>query len=127
MDRVEPRAGNIGRGSVIYLDGWCFHSERRISRLEVAFGGRTYPTTAFPFARADIACELGDPGARDSGFCAMIPLDSGFEPGVHEIALHATLAGGEVCIEPSGTVTVEPNPPILKSGLPAKLETPDPT
>lgn len=117
MERIEPRSVVIGRGSLLYLEGWCFHPERRIRRLEVVVGDRFHAVTAFPFARPEIALELGEPWARGGGFCAIVPFDQGWEPGQHEILLRARLAGGDVCLERCGSVEVLPRRPANELAL----------
>lgn len=110
VERIEPTTVPAGRGCVLYLEGWCFHPERRIVRLDVVLGSRSDPVTAFPYARPDVVDALREPRARYSGFCTIVPVDGAMQPGEHEISLRATLEGGGVCLRQCGSITVEDEP-----------------
>lgn len=106
VDRVEPRRISVGRGSLVYVDGWCFHPRKRVVDVAIAVAGSFGRAVAYPFARADVTGELG-PRAIDSGFCAWVELTPDTPPGEHPVELRATLANGTVESLHCGTLVVE--------------------
>ena len=110
VERIEPTSVVAGRGSLLYLEGWCFHPGGRIARLEVVVDSRSHRATAFPYARPDVVDALREPRALYSGFCSIVPVDGSMQPGEHAIYLRATLKGGGVCLQECGSITVEHEP-----------------
>ena len=115
IERIEPEPVVVGRGSVVYVEGSCFHLEAPLRTLELLLGGRRHAVTAFPFARGDLAQEYGS-RALESGFCAIVPVASGEPTGDRALELRATLADGRVSVHdcgPVGVVAAAPAPPVL--------------
>ena len=114
IERIEPEPVVVGRGSVFYVEGSCFHLEAPLRTLELLLGGRRHAVTAFPFARGDLAQEYGS-RALESGFCAIVPVASGEATGDRALELRATLADGRVSVHdcgPVGVVAAAPAPPV---------------
>ena len=107
VERIEPTSVVVGRGSLLYLGGWCFHPEHRITRLEVVVGSRSHRPTTFPYARPDVVDALREPRALYSGFCSIVPVDGSMRPGEHAVYVRATLTGGGVCLRQCGSIAVE--------------------
>jgi glycosyltransferase involved in cell wall biosynthesis len=111
VERIEPTTVPTGRGALLYLEGWCFHPERRIARLEAVVGSHAHRATAFPYSRPDVADALREDRALYSGFCSIVPVVRSIGPGEHQISLRVTLEGGDVSLIPCGSFTVESEPP----------------
>ncbi len=89
----------VGRGNLLTLYGWCFHTRRPIRRLELLVDGEAQPLIAHGMPRPDVLHELTGSAvapelAYRSGFWGLITLREVSEPREVEIRLHAKLAGG---------------------------------
>jgi glycosyltransferase involved in cell wall biosynthesis len=95
LETDVPDVVRVGRGSVLYLAGWCFHNTQRIRHLEVAICGRLYPVLAHSILRPDVWQQMNetDPLGHSlkSGFWALLPLLPETRTGPLIISLRATL------------------------------------
>ncbi|HEX5194874.1 MAG TPA: glycosyltransferase [Solirubrobacteraceae bacterium] len=123
----------VGRGSALFVCGWCFCAEAAIESLAFVVDGgeqsvaahsmpRLDPFRALhpsldPYATADVVSDpdsAEDPGLRSyrSGFWGLVRVTPR-PPGQLAIGLRARLAGGGVAQAPVGTVAiVAPEPPL---------------
>jgi len=86
----------IGRGTAVFVCGWCFCPQARIAALDLVVAGERQPVMAHGMPRLDPYLELEDPGSYRSGFwgiarVAGVPVGSELE-----LALEATLQDGAV-------------------------------
>ncbi|MEK6252707.1 MAG: glycosyltransferase [Actinomycetota bacterium] len=108
-----PREIAVGRGNLLTLYGWCFHSQRPIRRLEVLLDGEAQPLIAHGMPRPDVLHRLigssGEPtNAYRSGFWGLITLREISEPRDIEIHLRASLAGADAVSRSVGRVRLLP-------------------
>jgi glycosyltransferase involved in cell wall biosynthesis len=114
--RIEselPREIAVGRGNVLTLYGWCFHSRKPIRRLEVLLDGEAQPLIAHGMPRPDVlhllAQSTGGPDhAYRSGFWGLLSLDEIAEPREVEIRLRARLDGGDTVSKQAGGMRLLP-------------------
>jgi glycosyltransferase involved in cell wall biosynthesis len=125
LETDVPDVVRVGRGSVLYIAGWCFHNSQRIRRLEVAVCGRRYPVLAHSILRPDVWQQMNETDplghSLQSGFWTLLPLLPETRTGPLTISLRATLrdqsteqrvlAQTSIAAEPeSGLRTGEPQP-----------------
>jgi glycosyltransferase involved in cell wall biosynthesis len=122
--RIEselPREVAVGRGNMLLLHGWCFHTRRPIRHLELLLDGEAQPLaygTPRPDVARDHAESIDDRGdAYHSGFLGLLTLREVTESREVEIRLAASLAGGGVASTRVGEVRLEPGERRTWAGL----------
>lgn len=96
LDSKVPRALIVGKGSALYVSGWCFHERHRIERLHLSLNGVAHPLKTFGMARRDVweqEFPETDPLGHSyrSGFWTIIPVAEIDEPITATLTLQATL------------------------------------
>lgn len=107
----------VGWGNVLYVQGWCYHTEERIQGLTVIFDGIAHPVRNFGLARLDVfRVQFGIADTRghslNSGFWVMIPLRAEESRRTADLMLRAVLTDGSVCEVDGGRVCLEPALPV---------------
>lgn len=105
---------HVGKGNVLYVQGWCYHTEEHIRSLTVIFDGAAHPVRNFGLARLDVfRAQFGIADMRghslNSGFWVMIPLQAEVARRTAGLKLSAVLADGTVCEVDGGQVRLEPD------------------
>jgi glycosyltransferase involved in cell wall biosynthesis/predicted nucleic acid-binding Zn-ribbon protein len=113
LDTALPEHLVVGKGNVLFLDGWCYHSRQRIRQLRVLVDGRPYPIHNHSMARPDVLrsqMPRGDNATNSlmSGFWAALPLESIDASHQVSLVMQATLRNWKVCAAPIGTLTLSP-------------------
>jgi hypothetical protein len=99
IDGGLPPELYVGAGNALFIHGSCFHSERRITGLEIRSDGRAWPVHAHSMPRSDVL-RRRDPRADRhghayrSGFWAIVPIEPVGEARELELELIANLSGG---------------------------------
>lgn len=113
LDSHVPEALVVGKGSALYLSGWCYHVRNKISGLEISVGGVPHPVKAFRMGKRDVwethYPDL-DPDGRSfcSGFWAILPLPEIKQEVEAELTLRATLADGAVRTKKLASIVLKP-------------------
>ncbi|MEK6250804.1 MAG: glycosyltransferase [Actinomycetota bacterium] len=146
LDRRLPRAIQVGRATVVFCAGTCFHRKRRVAELAITMNGARHRPIAQRMPRLDRFRELHpalsperaasvkrdpespqDPELRSyrSGFWATFPIEPQERRGELELAVEARLADGTTERAPLGTIAVveRPEPPSYE-GLQGAVEQP---
>ena len=108
-----PAELEVGRGNVLAVYGWCFHSRHRIRRLDMLLDGVPQPLIAYGMPRPDVLHELTDaPRAPElvyrSGFWGLLRLPAVSAAREAEISLRAKLDRGETAIRRAGSLRLAP-------------------
>ncbi|MBI1761772.1 MAG: methyltransferase domain-containing protein [Acidobacteria bacterium] len=111
-----PRNLVTGKGTELYLSGWCFHLKHQLSKLEILINETAYPATVFGAARADVKehyyPKLDMQGySYNSGFWATIPISEPPQPETVELSLQVTLSNGAKLKKKITDITVSPSGP----------------
>lgn len=104
----------VGRGNALFISGWCFHRERRISDLAVRANGADFRVLTHSMPRADVHAAYdarSDPHGHRyrSGFWAILPFAAANGTGSAELELVATLASGQVSSRIIGEIELAPS------------------
>ncbi len=145
LDVELPAEIEVGRGTALFVCGWCYHPRARVRRLWFALNGRRQPVAAARMPRLDPFAELHpgmdpydaarlvqdpasgeDPGLRSyrSGFWGLVRIEPGERrAGALSIALDAELDDGATAHARLGTVAIAgtgtdplPRPPRAPPG-----------
>lgn len=103
----------IGKGTALYLRGWCFHPAQKIRHLNLLVNGAPQPVTTQKIWRPELRSQLTlaeDPHrhAGYSGFSTLVSLRE--ETRLVDIAIQAQLRDGRVVEAPLATCQVETLP-----------------
>lgn len=103
----------VGRGNILYLEGWCYHPVHRVSRLAIVADGIAHNVPNHHIAHPDIgrgeAPRIDIMGfSRTSGFVAFIPLPPVETKRTLPLALRAYLSNGDIREAAVGDVVVAP-------------------
>lgn len=112
LDTLLPEELVVGRGNALYLSGWCFHTTKKISRLEVILNGMSHRVKAFRLARRDVMdahFPRLDPKGRSyrSGFWTILLIPQIEETIDASLQLKASFADGSAHVEQLGKVTLK--------------------
>lgn len=104
----------VGKGSVLYLSGWCYHPRRPIKRLSVLVDGAAHPVINHSMGDVDVlmrqAPDKDSTGnSLTSGFWTALPFVA-FDGEVRsvELSLEAVLDNDETCVADLGELSVLP-------------------
>jgi glycosyltransferase involved in cell wall biosynthesis len=121
----------VGRGNLLYLSGWCFHTVKRIKQLSVVVDGvpskvfnQSLPEPEAAGAQSQLSDHTGN--SLISGFWTTVPFEKVDAPREAQLSLRATLKDGRVEEAQVGTLELLPSEPLEQSlGLmPKKAEAP---
>jgi len=131
--------------TAIFVIGSCFHRREAVRRLELVAGAAEVPATATAMPRRDLFRALhpllgtkeavgadADPASEDdpnlrsyrSGFWATVPIAMPGAGGEVEVAVRATLAGGETAVVALGTIVAAGAEPSAGNGAPPQAGAP---
>ena len=111
---IDPLPSRIrtGRGTALYLKGWCYPTRGRIRFLDLYLGDRRIPVTDHSQPRPDVgqAEAARDPEGRSfsSGFEALIDIPPASAAMVLDLRLRLVTDRGDVCEQALGRLTLEP-------------------
>lgn len=113
LDMRIPDKLVVGKGTAIYVAGWCYHPLHKIKKLRLVAGGVGHAMKAFDMGRRDILASHFpdlDPNGHSfrSGFWSILPFSVVDTVTQLEIHVEATLNNGEVVLEKIAAVTLEP-------------------
>jgi hypothetical protein len=102
FDHQLPSFLEVGRGTAVFVCGWCFSPEASIRSLQLVVDGKPQPLTAHGMPRSDVfdvfhpALEQDDPRFRSfrSGFWGVASIRPGDHRGECVLQLRAELEGG---------------------------------
>jgi len=103
----------VGRGNVLYLSGWCFHTRAALRRLSLSVDGRSYRISDHGLPRPDVVHETtaaGYPSAYSatSGFRVQIPFAEITAPQEVELRLQGSTQDGMSFDLPAGPLRLHP-------------------
>jgi hypothetical protein len=112
LDNPLPEELRIGKGNVLFISGWCFHTTRSVRKLEIIIGNRVHPVKIIRRARRDILDQhfpALDPNGNSyqSGFWITIAWPQLNETFKASFQLKATFSDRSEMIETIGTVTLK--------------------
>lgn len=91
LESKIPKTVTTGRGTVMVLTGWCFHTSQEISRLDILTGTFEHKVLQSKLIRHDVGRHHPEyKFSSRSGFLALIPISSDIA-GETELTLQATL------------------------------------
>ena len=108
----EPAAGAMVERGLFTVSGWALFPGVATARVEIRLGDRPLGLAQMGIARADVAAELGEPGAAVAGFSLSCDLTSwpGPDGEIEVRALATSLAGERLELGPA-PIEVVPAPP----------------
>jgi GT2 family glycosyltransferase len=110
LDFPLPRSVAPGRGSALFVCGWCVSRAAPVRALELLLNGEAFPVSAHGMPRGDVLDALSPdapPGSLMSGFWGILPIASSAAGGELEVELRARLANGEVTVTELAHIAVE--------------------
>ncbi len=113
IDTRIPEDITVGKGSALYISGWCYHAEQRIRSVHILVAGNKHPVKASRMAREDVLDDqFPDPdrlgNSYRSGFWTILSLPEIGEPVEAPLALQVTLADGSICQEELTVLKLRP-------------------
>jgi glycosyltransferase involved in cell wall biosynthesis len=104
----------VGMGNALFVSGWCFHRERRITEVAIRTNGAHFRVLTHSMPRADVLAAYdtrSDPHGHRyrSGFWAILPFGAANGTGSAELELVATLANGDVSSRTIGEIELAPS------------------
>jgi hypothetical protein len=113
LDRALPDHADVGRGSVLYLTGRCYHPIRSLRALWASLDGAEHRVWNHSATRADVpspdpAVDDATPNSLVSGFWAALPVPA--DPGPRRVRLRfrAELDDGELREIEVGSLEIRP-------------------
>jgi glycosyltransferase involved in cell wall biosynthesis len=79
LDAPLPGEVAVGRGTALFVCGWCFHHNAEIRALSFVVDGELQPVMAHGMPRLDPFVELDEPRSYRSGFWGMVRICAGSE------------------------------------------------
>ncbi|HKV39821.1 MAG TPA: glycosyltransferase, partial [Blastocatellia bacterium] len=103
----------VGRGTAIYLSGWCYHPTWEIRKLQAGLNGHLYPMKAAGIAMPGVTETSSpdqDPNLHSyrSGFWTILPLPSVEQTTRIEVEINAILSNGETHSQVIATSALAP-------------------
>lgn len=113
LDTALPEELRVGKGNALFISGWCFHTTRKIKKLEIIIGNKVHPVKITRWARRDILDKnfsTVDPNGNSyqSGFWTTVVWYHLNETIKTDFQLKATLNDGSECTQTIGTITLKP-------------------
>jgi glycosyltransferase involved in cell wall biosynthesis len=111
IDTKIPDPIIVGKGSALYVSGFCYHFEQKIKNLELLVDGQAQPVKAFNMPRHNEPDDqFPDPEGNSyrSGFWAILTFPEIAQPSQVPLALQATLGKGMMCREELVTLKLNP-------------------
>src|SRR5436305_3544311 len=100
LESELPGELDVGRGTAVFVCGWCFCPQARIRSLSLLVAGEPQPVMAHGMPRLDPYQSLQEPRSYRSGFWGIAQVTSARPSDQLELGLQAELDGG-------GTATAE--------------------
>ncbi|HMG34084.1 MAG TPA: glycosyltransferase [Blastocatellia bacterium] len=124
LDHPLPSSISIGRGNSLFISGWCYHSTKTITDLELRVDEHDQPLKALRMSRADLWAAHGpsiDPLGKSytSGFWGFASVPAGVEQTHVALQLKATLDDRTELIETLARIPVEPESKDQECGFDA--------
>jgi len=109
LDAPLPESLKVGKANALFISGWCFHTTRKIDRLEVIIEGNVHPVKTMRQARRDILDIFSsaiDPNGHSyrSGFWTIMKMPRLDQNAKVTLKLRATLRDGRECLETMGAI-----------------------
>jgi glycosyltransferase involved in cell wall biosynthesis len=124
LDFPLPRTLAPGRGSALFVCGWCVSPGAPVRELELVLDGEAFPVSARGMPRGDVLETLSPnapPGSLMSGFWGIVSVALGVHGPELVLRLRAQLADGRVALTELGRIGVE------EQVSPLELEPPEPS
>jgi len=128
LDAALPSVLTIGKGTVLPIEGWCFHPEQPLRRLELLINGHAQPVQTHGIFRPDRAEQFSGTAierkqAGFSGFWTLAEVTAQMETGVATIGLRAELRDGRVAEAELGQIEFRAALPFQPYALPLRTRT----
>ena len=112
LDTFLPEEVIVGKGNALYIAGWCFHTVKKIKRLEIIINDSAQPVKVLRSGRRDVMdiyFPYLDPKGLSyrSGFWTILELPRIKETVKADIQLKAVLKDGSTCVEKIGTIILK--------------------
>jgi SAM-dependent methyltransferase/glycosyltransferase involved in cell wall biosynthesis len=106
----------VGRGNLLYLSGWCFHTQKRIKQLSVMVDGVARQVFNHSLAEEEAFKEHSQPfdhagNSLSSGFWTTIPFEEVDAPREVKLSLHAVLEDEKEAEAGLGSLRLLPSEP----------------
>ena len=132
VDYPLPSQVAVGKGTVLFVCGWCFAREQRITSAALVLGGEAQPVAYHSMPRVDVfeafhpepdAASRDDPKFHSyrSGFWGFVRIPACSEPRCAELVLEVRLGDGVTQRASLAEITLQPQP-----DAPFVLESPAP-
>ncbi len=129
LESAIPRVIPVGRGTALFVHGWCFHPLQPVRSLALVAGGEEHRLDAQSMPRADVF-RRADPAAAErayrSGFWGLLPLAAPAREGEPvAVELVARLADGSTervtLAEPTLTTRASDTTPAQAGAAPSAV------
>lgn len=102
-----------GKGNLLYVQGWCYHTTKGIRRLFIHIGGASHEVRNFRDLRLDAFNAQYNKveftgNSLLSGYWAIVQLPKVASRTDAAIVLRAELEDGEACLRQAGSIAIEP-------------------
>jgi Glycosyl transferase family 2 len=132
VDYPLPSRVAVGKGTALFVSGWCFAREQRITSAVLKLAGEAQPVAYHSIPRVDVfeafhpkpdAASRDDPHFHSyrSGFWGFVRIPPCSEPKRHELVLEVRLRDGVAESASLAEITLEP-----KTEAPLALDAPAP-
>jgi glycosyltransferase involved in cell wall biosynthesis len=110
LDFPLPRTVAPGRGTAVFVCGWCVSHAAPVRALELLVNGEAFPLSARGMPRGDVLDALSPdapPGSLMSGFWGILPIASPVQGADLHVLLRAELENGETATMELASMAVE--------------------
>src|SRR5438105_12779591 len=108
VENELPGELKVGRGTALFVCGWCFSPQHRIAGLSFVLGSERQPVMAHGMPRLDPLRALSEPNAYRSGFWGIVCVGPQPSPGEVGLSLHAELEHGGEAVCELATIPIVP-------------------
>ncbi|MBI5640864.1 MAG: glycosyltransferase [Nitrospirae bacterium] len=117
----------VGKGNVLHLSGWCYHTTLNIKRVYILVDGIPQRIHNIGMARVDVLadqCREVDRNGNslNSGFWSLIPFSEIEFPRKVSLTIRALFDNGEQCDQDLGMITLSPSGEIASDHLFERLD-----
>jgi glycosyltransferase involved in cell wall biosynthesis len=122
IDSIIPDQIVVGKGSALYISGWCYHPEYKVKDAHLVINGHKHPMKASRMPREDVLNDqFPEPdqygNSYRSGFWTILGLEEVEEAVEVSLMLQVTLENKTACEKQLATLTLVPareNPKRLR-------------